>query len=255
MSISLHDTRFRMGRVVTQTFGVIGRNPVGVLLLCFAVAVLGQFVAYGSTLLTPLLPGTSALYVPRVLGFLIGVALHGVLLGSVTAVAVGDLNGRRVSAGAALAVGLRLMGPVVAISLIAYVLGTLGLVLLVVPGILLFLRWAVAVPARVVEGPGIKAALGRSAVLTRGHRWALLALVLCYVLLVGLGIGILVVVDGGFLEIALAVARHDPATIGIQVVTNTLLAALSSAGAAAAYLELRRAQEGGTPENLAGVFE
>ena len=52
---------------------------------------------------------------------------------------------------------------------------SLGLFLLVVPGIVLWLMFWVAVPATVVEG-GIASALRRSHELTRGHKWRVLAL-------------------------------------------------------------------------------
>jgi Membrane domain of glycerophosphoryl diester phosphodiesterase len=46
----------------------------------------------------------------------------------------------------------------------------LGLVLLIVPGILLAIRWAVAVPVVMLEGLGARAAMRRSQELVRGHR-------------------------------------------------------------------------------------
>ena len=55
-----------------------------------------------------------------------------------------------------------------------YVLGVLaGALLLVVPGIVLFLRWSVALPAMLAEEEGITDALARSWQLTR-RRWPLL---------------------------------------------------------------------------------
>jgi hypothetical protein len=46
----------------------------------------------------------------------------------------------------------------------------LGLVLLIVPGILLAIRWAVAVPVVMLEGVGARAAMHRSQELVHGHR-------------------------------------------------------------------------------------
>jgi hypothetical protein len=46
----------------------------------------------------------------------------------------------------------------------------LGLVLLIVPGILLAIRWAVAVPVVMLEGLGARAAMHRSQQLVQGHR-------------------------------------------------------------------------------------
>ena len=54
----------------------------------------------------------------------------------------------------------------------------LGIILFIVPGVMLFVRWAVALPAMLREDLGIGASLERSRDLTLGHRWKILALVL-----------------------------------------------------------------------------
>jgi hypothetical protein len=46
-----------------------------------------------------------------------------------------------------------------------------ALVLLIVPGIILALRWAVAVPVAVLENKGVGDSLARSTQLTEGNRW------------------------------------------------------------------------------------
>ena len=53
-----------------------------------------------------------------------------------------------------------------------------GLILLIVPGLMLFTRWAVALPAMLRENLGISEALGRSSELTAGNRWKILGLAL-----------------------------------------------------------------------------
>lgn len=56
----------------------------------------------------------------------------------------------------------------------------LGFLLFFVPGVVLALMYALAVPVAVLEGKGISDSLSRSAELTKGHRWRIL---LVYVLL------------------------------------------------------------------------
>jgi hypothetical protein len=77
----------------------------------------------------------------------------------------------------------------------------LGLLLLIVPGILFAIRWAVATPIVMLEGLGARAAMRRSQELVEGHRkdvfrvlaniWVRtgLAWVLCTVLIMGLAAG------------------------------------------------------------------
>ena len=58
-----------------------------------------------------------------------------------------------------------------------------GLVLLVVPGLLVLVRWSVIVPVIVVEGRGIRDSFRRSNALVRGHSWTVLYALL--IILVG----------------------------------------------------------------------
>src|SRR5262245_36296188 len=53
-----------------------------------------------------------------------------------------------------------------------------GLILLIIPGLILYAMWFVAVPACVVERLGPRTSLRRSRDLTKGHRWKLCGLAL-----------------------------------------------------------------------------
>jgi hypothetical protein len=59
-----------------------------------------------------------------------------------------------------------------------------GLVLLIVPGIILFLMWALAIPVAVLEDTGLGESLSRSRQLTAGHRFRVFAIYLLYFALV-----------------------------------------------------------------------
>jgi hypothetical protein len=60
--------------------------------------------------------------------------------------------------------------PAVSVAVVLSYFGTVaGLLALIVPGVLLFLRWSVVAQAAALEGGGWKAALHRSADLTAGH--------------------------------------------------------------------------------------
>ncbi len=58
------------------------------------------------------------------------------------------------------------------------------MVLLVVPGIIVALMWSFVTPVLVVERTGLIDTFQRSRDLTRGHRWALLGLIVVYSLVV-----------------------------------------------------------------------
>jgi hypothetical protein len=96
----------------------------------------------------------------------------------------GVLEGRSPRLGEMLTQGLSLFPPVMAVQVL-YLLGTMGAsLLLVVPGIIVALMWILASSALVVERLGVVDALKRSRALTKGHRWALLGLLLTFGLIV-----------------------------------------------------------------------
>lgn len=60
-------------------------------------------------------------------------------------------------------------GALLAVSLLTGIGVGVGLFLLVVPGLILFTRWSLAVPAVMLEGRSPRAAMRRSAALVKGH--------------------------------------------------------------------------------------
>lgn len=68
------------------------------------------------------------------------------------------------------------VGRLVAVDLISSFGLALGLVLLVVPGLMLFARYVLAAPVLKIEGLSVGAAFRRSSELSRGHRWFVLLL-------------------------------------------------------------------------------
>jgi len=78
-------------------------------------------------------------------------------------------------------------GRIVRLCIITVVLGILvmlGFLALIVPGILLALRWSVAIPAAVLEDAGVSEARTRSADLTEGARGRALVIYMLYFVLV-----------------------------------------------------------------------
>ncbi len=76
------------------------------------------------------------------------------------------------------------IGSVALASIMAGIAITIGLILLIVPGLYLMTIWAVIVPVIVIERSGVLASFGRSHQLVRGRGWHVFAtLVLVYVIL------------------------------------------------------------------------
>ncbi|HEX8118989.1 MAG TPA: hypothetical protein VF521_17050 [Pyrinomonadaceae bacterium] len=95
----------------------------------------------------------------------------GALLSASLVYAVVDLQRTGTSsAGACLRRGLKVLWKAYLVTLLYSLVTTAGFVLLVVPGIILSLMFAVCVPALVVEGLGPMQALNRSNELTKGYK-------------------------------------------------------------------------------------
>ena len=72
----------------------------------------------------------------------------------------------------------RRAGALLGVSLLTGIGVALGLFLFVVPGLILFTQWSLAVPAVMLEGRSPRAAMRRSAELVKGHGWQVFAIFL-----------------------------------------------------------------------------
>ena len=165
-------------------------------------------------------------------GVLVGAAFLEVLLTTMlTHNMLARLDGAPAPLRASLRAGLRFWPLVFAVQLVSGIAVLVGF-LLIVPGVVLALRWLVPVPAMMAEKLGLGASLQRSAELTQGKRLALLGLVLGWVLAFGLAPWILIsaMQDGGVP--GWQVAAVDMAFDMAGALTGT-------AGLAVLYVELR----------------
>src|SRR6185312_8381222 len=147
---------------------------------------------------------------------------------------VQGLRGRSVSIGDCLVQGGRRLPVGIVIGFLAYVGIVLGAVLLIVPGIILFTMWSVALPANTVERTGILASLSRSQELTRGRRWRVFGTVLVPILISAVTSWLLMGIFG---------IRG----VGLQAFSVCVFATL--------YSYLRRDKEGVDIERVAAVFD
>lgn len=278
-----HDPNaFQVGQVVSRSFTVWAKSVVTLLLLSsFAMAPMlawtGYRVATGAVQHSPFTPHGPGRSEHRVLvevatsvvetlvGWVCGALANAMVVFAVFR----RLRDEQPSFAESIRGGLRRLPAVVGVILLsavvyygppAAVLGVVaaagadGAVLLVV-GILvglawivplfwLVLSWWVAVPAIVIERPGVIGALGRSMRLTRGHRWHILLLIL---LIAGIGMGVGIV--GGVLVFA-----SPAAALVVLRVVAVLLASLNGTFVAVTYHDLRREKEGTPADEMAQVF-
>lgn len=109
----------------------------------------------------------------------------------------------------------------------------IGLVLLIVPGLILFTWWSLVIPIVVLERPGVGASFGRSRELVRGNGWrvfgVLVVLFIAEQLLASVLGAIVLAVNSGVVGNAI-----------IELLVQALVAPLTAIAATLMYLELRR---------------
>jgi len=166
--------------------------------------------------------------------------------GVVSHAALQDMRGRAVNLGESVQVGLDRAVPLLGVLILLGLGVWLGCLLLVIPGIMLAVRWYIAVPVCVVERLGGTSALGRSAELTKGHRWKIFGLML----IVGFGGGIAGAVLGGIAALGGLVV-----SLIVQFVVQVVAAAFGAVLATVIYHDLRVAKEGVDTDRIASVFD
>lgn len=247
-STPISDERFDMGRVVSRTFGVIGRNIglfFGLTLLLSTLPALLLRLLLGAP--TPGNLGSSFLIVA--VGTLVSAISSYILTAALSYAVVSDQNNDRPTFARALAVGLRYAVPLLLLALVSLIGFYIGLAFLIVPGIIVALMWCVAAPAMVSEQLGVFESLGRSRELTKGWRWQILGLLLVALVLLFAPVLVASMIGGGL---------DNPGTFNLGTIVEALLGAGASmiltTVVAAIYIELRTIKEGASAESLASIF-
>lgn len=260
---------FDIGRVVSRTFGAIGRNflAFGVLAALFYALpslVFQELQLKANPLLAP--HGATAATITasfRYMGLTIilglaSIALAAVLQAAVIHAVLADADGRKPTIGDCLTTGATFALPVAGIALLSAFGVGFAMILLIFPGLMLMTAWIVATPAAVVERTGVFAAFSRSGDLTRGHRWTIFALVFVFFIMAVIVQMAAVSLTGGLNFMAtpnaLAAAKSWP-TMLVTAISGCLISVISSAGVASIYFELRTIKDGIGPTALAAVFD
>jgi len=262
-----------MSRVVKRTLSVLGADlpTVGLLGLVFVAAPTGLLAWFQYRVMSESLSNNPAAAIGDGGAYLLAAVLvwvaSAIAYASAIKVAVGRLDGRplgfaeAVASGAPhclmimlinLLIGLAVILPLMLITGLGIALfarpgaGAAGVAIfmvlavpaMLVVAIMMFIRWSAAIPARVAEGLGPAASMGRSARLTKGHRWAIFGLIVALGLVVGL-------VEGTFLTLAGApMDLLDPKKAGavgaiLGPVLQLFTFPLTAVGIASIYAELR----------------
>ncbi|HEX4695225.1 hypothetical protein [Sphingomonas sp.] len=252
-----------IGRIFSRTFGAIGSNPAVMLLIAFVIGALPQTVIsyYQQTLEGPMRAGLVRqrdYYIVMILGLLANMVLGLIVQGGLVRATMTAAEGHRATLGECLSTGLRRALPLLGLAIVMGLGLILGFALLIVPGVILYLVWSVAVPVTVVERRGVIESLGRSGELTKGARgtiFALFVIVWAIMLAATMVASAAVMAIYGLQGFARALQSGLPVAFFIvNGVVTTLVSVFTSALPTALYVELRDWKEGPTGETLSDIF-
>jgi uncharacterized membrane protein len=252
-----------VGRTLGRAFATIGSHPGVTLGIAFLFAALPVAVADIAAKLVASRPEFATAFlgvaVLGIAGFLFAFLLQFITQGALMRATVRSAAGETTSFADAAATGLKASLPLLALGVVSALVIVFGMVLLLVPGIMLWVCFSVSGPALVAEHLGPIDAMGRSIDLTRGARWKvfgiqILLLIFGWILTAAVG-AVMGAVYGGS---AAAVARENVGLPILWTIANALATAVTAAvGAvtlASLYIELREWKEGPMVDRLAEVF-
>jgi len=244
---------FRIGTIVSQTFSTLFSNIfkiLGVGLLVYVpVYALMAFLGLQSSQTGTIDP--SQIYMMILPMVFMMIAAY-VAQTAIVYAAVESLAGKSATFGKMLSTGLRYILPVIGATLIITVLYSIGVMLLVIPGIIVLLMLSVTVPVIVAENKSVFEALKRSAELTKGYRWQILgAFIVTFLALWLLMVGIMLV--GGLLT-ALVGTLGAVVMLALSALTGAVSFGLMGTVTASIYTNLRAAKEGTSVDEIAQVF-
>ena len=235
---------FAVGKILGESFSIYFRNFLPfVILTALILSPLYLVQAY-----TTASPAAGAASPMAALSALV-VALASLLCpyiatGAITYGVFQQMRGRDATVGECLARGLSSLLSILFLAIIQSIAVFFGLILCVVPGLLLALRWAVSIPAAVEEQPGATAAMSRSTYLTDGYRGEIFGILFV--------IGML---NFGAQLVTVLVAAKDPSLLLLLLGVATLLnTGLSATATAVMYYRLRSIKESIDVDQIASVF-
>jgi hypothetical protein len=236
---------FRVGGVFSRTFSLFPRT-IAKFIVVSAIAsfpsIVFAFYAEGATT-TP----SFRVIITALIAIILAILLNALSQAAILYGAFQEMRGRPVSLMDSLAKGLARFLPVIGMSICLGLGIMIGFILLIVPGVILWIMWSVAMPACVVERLGPFNSMSRSRELTKGHRWAIF------------GIFLLVTIAGGIvqkgLEMLLTAIAGATAAIVVLWVWQALFVLFEAILVIVIYHDLRVAKEGVDVEQIASVFD
>lgn len=259
--------KFRVGAAIGKSLKILGRNIVPFILLALILnsplqilslilhffdvespesVVTSETIDFDEVGLTVIAIGLVVAIGYVLLSFLLSATLvYGTIM---------DLRGGKAGIWECMSRGFGLLLPVIGVGILVALIVIVCVPFLIIPAIIAFVVLWVAIPAAVVERPGVLASLSRSAELTKGNRWRIFGMLLVLAL-----ISFVISLILGAIAVAVGFGAGGEAFEWLAWVLNVFLeavfAALFAVASAVVYHDLRVAKEGADVEQIAAVFD
>ncbi|ANM29829.1 hypothetical protein ABI59_09930 [Acidobacteria bacterium Mor1] len=231
--------------MIGQTFSVYFANFVPFNLICGVVLAPALILETMAILRENETIGGGDLY--SAVASLLQIFLAPLVQASLTYGVFQHIRNKEVTIGDCLGNGLKRMFPVLGVVILVGLATTVGFILCIIPGILASVILACAVPAAVIERPGVFGALTRSQELTDGHRWTVFGVIF------GVGIiNIVLVFSLGLIAGLMSLVWGMIIATIFGVIVGT---ALQATAPTLIYYHLRKAKESIDVEEIAAVFD
>lgn len=247
-----------VGAIVSESFSILFKNFGTVMLLALVPTLAGIVISgllngwgYALGVADPSLVGGVPSVAAIILDLIIQMVVYGIATALLIQVAYDSKLGRSTNVASYIGPAMSAALPIAVLVTVAGILSTIGLVLLVIPGLWIYAVYSMVSPTIVIEKAGY-GAMGRSVELTRGYRWPIVGAVIIVTIcsaLIGGAIGFVVAmvggaVGGGLLVSLVLVALASAFGVGLGGISLSLI-----------YARLREIKEGVSVDQIASVFD
>lgn len=250
-----------VGAIVSESFSILGKNFISVVLLALLPTVVGTLIS-GALLGWGVLLGTEApqvesvaqILVPTLLSMIVQIVVYGLTTALLIQLAYDSKLDRPLRISSYIGPALASILPIAILGLISGILMAIGFVALVIPGLWIYAVFSVMAPAIVIEKAGF-GGLGRSAALTKEYRWPILG-ALIVILIINILIGFVSQLIVGMVTASIGSGMSGVvAFILVQSLITSVSFGLGSITIALIYARLREIKEGASVRDISAVFD
>lgn len=250
-----------IGSVFGKSFSVLFGNILKFILITaflWVPSILFTIFILGGTTSTS--GGTLELSAQGPAAFVYGIVMFAagtVMYGAVIHMTCQSLAGRPTAVGAAIGKGFSRFFPLLIAYIVLSLLVSVGLLLLIVPGLWALATFALLLPAVVAENMGPFSGMSRSAALTKGYRWKVIgASVLLFVLIIAVSFASQFIISlaaaiGGTISVSTTLIIAVTGTSILQMLIYLYMLIFYTV----LYHQIRIAKEGSSAEEIASVFD